>query len=104
MLSPILNVGLYNYVLTKEIVAILDYEGPAARRIMETFDRTESSFPLVVMMLTGKRKRRSLIVLRDQRFIVSFVSRKQLTSRLYGKDSGDEAETQHTEPTDRDIR
>lgn len=85
---PVLNVGFENYVMSDNVVAIVDYQLAAAKRLVSNARKEK---PRNIINLTNRSKIRSLIVCTGDRYVLSAVHRQQLVSRLLDA-SGDRKE------------
>ena len=78
-LSPFLQAGFEQYILTNQILFIADYKTAAMKRLVKTAkERNELS----VIDLSRGRRAVSLIGLKGNMFVISAISRKQLTNRM----------------------
>lgn len=78
-MPPVLHVGFNQYVVTDHIEAILDATTAEAGRIIHSAKEENRR---KVLDVTKNRARKSLIILRGDRYIVTFVPIKQLLRRL----------------------
>ena len=76
----LLNAGFNNFIVTSQIVAILDYSIGAAKTIVRTA-RAERGARAVIDLTRGK-KIYTLIILIGDRYVLSTKPRKQIARRL----------------------
>lgn len=74
-----LHIGFYNYVLTENIIALIDYRTSAAKKIVKS---AREEKPRSVIDVTRGRKAQTLIVVSGDRYIISAIYRQQLAKRL----------------------
>lgn len=82
-LTPVLHVGFDQYILTNQILFIVDYKPTTIRRLVKTARERND---LSVIDLSKGRKSLSLVGLKGDRFVISAIPRKALCNRLFLKE------------------
>lgn len=81
-LSPILNVGFNNYVVTDKVVALVSSESAPMRRMVQIL-RKEGK----VIDATQGRRTRSVLFTSGDGIVLSAISQETLAKRLTGGDN-----------------
>lgn len=84
---PTLNVGFYNYVLVDHIVALVDFKISSVKKLVKYIKERD---PRAIVDLTRGRRSVTLVMLTDNRYIISAISRRQLMNRLSMDDNEEE--------------
>ncbi|MBL8061141.1 MAG: DUF370 domain-containing protein [Chthonomonas sp.] len=85
-LPPVLNVGFYNYVLTEQIVAMVNSDSAPMRRLIQKLKQDDK-----VIDATQGRRTKSVIFTSGTEIILSAISQETLAKRLTtGEIIGDE--------------
>lgn len=94
-LVPIVNVGRQNFVLTNEILALLDYRSAAARKLMREL-RASPDASTKIIDLSAQQKKLTIVLLRNGSVVVTNESRIKLRNRLLGSTESNRTETPET--------
>ena len=76
-LPPVLNVGFYNYVLTEQIVALVNSDSAPMRRLIQKLKQSDK-----VIDATHGRRTKSVIFTSGTEIILSAISQETLAKRL----------------------
>ncbi len=75
--SPVLNVGFYNFVATNHIVALVSSDSAPMRRLVQSVRKSGQ-----LIDATQGRRTKSIIFTQNQQVILSAVSQEVLARRL----------------------
>ncbi|MBN8689368.1 MAG: DUF370 domain-containing protein [Armatimonadetes bacterium] len=76
-MSPVLNVGFHNFVMTDKIVALVSSESAPMRRLVQQLKKSGS-----VIDATHGRKTKSVIFTSNSDIVLSAISQETLAKRL----------------------
>lgn len=81
-LSPLLHIGYDNFVVSTNIVALLNAQSTFAKTIIRSI---KAEKPRNLIDISGKRKGQTLIICTGDRYFITSISRIQLKKRLVGE-------------------
>jgi regulator of extracellular matrix RemA (YlzA/DUF370 family) len=82
--SPVLNVGFYNYVSTSQIVALVSSESAPIRRLIQSLRENGG-----LIDATHGRRTKSVIFTQSGQVVLSAISQETLAQRLANGDAGE---------------
>lgn len=81
-MEPLLHIGFENYVVSSNIVALMDAKSSFARNLIRSIKEEK---PRNLVDISGRRKSACLIICTGDRYFLSPISRIQLRKRLLGE-------------------
>lgn len=75
----VLHIGFYNFIVSDNVVALIDYRTTAAKKIVKS---AREEKPRAVIDVTRGRKANTLIICTGDRYFISAIYRQQLAKRL----------------------
>lgn len=94
-MQDILQIGFQNYVISCEIIGILDIKLPSVKRLIRS---AKEEKPRSVIDVSRGRKSQSVILLKGDRYVISAISRIQLMNRLLEEEDDAEEEVKTVSP------
>ena len=83
--SPLLNVGFYNFVVTSQIIALVSSESAPMRRLIQGLRKSGN-----VIDATHGRRTKSIIFTQSSQVVLSAISQETLARRLSTGEVGED--------------